>query len=197
MSIDGAAVAVGGLRMASGISFLVDPLRANRLWGSPESPRRHRPAVVAVDGIPRCVDRGIVAGRRCPGQENPRVVFPREREVPPRLRRGRCRRPARWRRSSSSDAAVPADHRSRRRGCRHRCRPVGCHPAAGGAERTDGECAQGSDVVTARGTRTRPVTLLVGPVFVRIAFSGEGVDQVGVQPMLGEHVPPPDLVECV
>lgn len=38
MSIDGAAVAVGGLRMASGISFLVDPLRANRLWGSPDRP---------------------------------------------------------------------------------------------------------------------------------------------------------------
>lgn len=38
MSIDGAAVAVGGLRMASGISFLVDPLRANKLWGSPDKP---------------------------------------------------------------------------------------------------------------------------------------------------------------
>ncbi len=38
MSIDGAAVAVGALRMASGISFLVDPLRANRLWGSPDRP---------------------------------------------------------------------------------------------------------------------------------------------------------------
>ncbi|MCV7433412.1 DUF4267 domain-containing protein [Mycolicibacterium bacteremicum] len=38
MSIDGAAVAAGGLRMASGISFLVDPLRANKLWGSPDKP---------------------------------------------------------------------------------------------------------------------------------------------------------------
>ncbi|MGW0160872.1 DUF4267 domain-containing protein [Mycobacterium sp. NPDC003323] len=38
MVIDGAAVAVGGIRMASGISFLVDPLRANKLWGSPDAP---------------------------------------------------------------------------------------------------------------------------------------------------------------
>src|ERR1700755_620652 len=38
MSIDRAAVAVGGIRLASGISFLVDPLRANRLWGDPDEP---------------------------------------------------------------------------------------------------------------------------------------------------------------
>lgn len=38
MSIDRAALAVGGIRLASGISFLVDPLRANRLWGDPEEP---------------------------------------------------------------------------------------------------------------------------------------------------------------
>lgn len=33
-------VVVGGLRCASGVSFLVDPLRANRMWGdsSPPSP---------------------------------------------------------------------------------------------------------------------------------------------------------------
>ncbi len=38
MSVDRAAFAVGGIRLASGISFLVDPLRANRLWGDPEKP---------------------------------------------------------------------------------------------------------------------------------------------------------------
>jgi hypothetical protein len=38
MSIDGAALAVGSIRLVSGISFLVDPLRANRLWGDPEEP---------------------------------------------------------------------------------------------------------------------------------------------------------------
>ena len=38
MSIDRAALAVGGIRLASGISFLLDPLRANRLWGDPVEP---------------------------------------------------------------------------------------------------------------------------------------------------------------
>ncbi|MCV7219907.1 DUF4267 domain-containing protein [Mycolicibacterium elephantis] len=38
MSINRAALIAGGIRLASGISFLVDPLRANRLWGDPEEP---------------------------------------------------------------------------------------------------------------------------------------------------------------
>ena len=31
-------VAIGGLRLASGVSFLVDPLKANRLWGDTSTP---------------------------------------------------------------------------------------------------------------------------------------------------------------
>jgi hypothetical protein len=38
MSIDRAALIAGSIRLASGISFLVDPLRANRLWGTPDQP---------------------------------------------------------------------------------------------------------------------------------------------------------------
>jgi hypothetical protein len=34
MSIDRAALVAGSIRMASGISFLVDPVRADRLWGT-------------------------------------------------------------------------------------------------------------------------------------------------------------------
>lgn len=34
MSIDRAALAAGSIRLASGISFLVDPTRADRLWGT-------------------------------------------------------------------------------------------------------------------------------------------------------------------
>jgi hypothetical protein len=34
MSIDRAALAAGTIRLASGISFLVDPARADRLWGT-------------------------------------------------------------------------------------------------------------------------------------------------------------------
>jgi hypothetical protein len=38
MSIDRFALTAGGVRLASGISFLVDPLRANRFWGDPDHP---------------------------------------------------------------------------------------------------------------------------------------------------------------
>jgi hypothetical protein len=38
MSMDRAALVAGGIRLASGISFLVDPLRANRWWGDPDEP---------------------------------------------------------------------------------------------------------------------------------------------------------------
>jgi hypothetical protein len=38
MPTDRAALVVGSIRLASGVSFLVDPLRANRLWGEPDDP---------------------------------------------------------------------------------------------------------------------------------------------------------------
>ncbi|MCX2715127.1 DUF4267 domain-containing protein [Mycolicibacterium sp. J2] len=38
MPIDRAALVAGGIRLASGVSFLVDPLRANRWWGEPNDP---------------------------------------------------------------------------------------------------------------------------------------------------------------
>lgn len=38
MTIDRAALIVGSIRLASGVSFLVSPLRANSLWGEPEDP---------------------------------------------------------------------------------------------------------------------------------------------------------------
>lgn len=38
MSLDRAALVVGGIRLASGISFLVDPLGANKLWGDSGEP---------------------------------------------------------------------------------------------------------------------------------------------------------------
>jgi hypothetical protein len=38
MAVDRAALVAGGIRLASGLSFLVDPLRANRLWGEPNDP---------------------------------------------------------------------------------------------------------------------------------------------------------------
>ena len=38
MSIDRAALAAGTIRLASGILFLIDPVRANRLWGDSDEP---------------------------------------------------------------------------------------------------------------------------------------------------------------
>lgn len=38
MPIDRVALAAGGIRLLSGVSFLVDPVRANRLWGDNEQP---------------------------------------------------------------------------------------------------------------------------------------------------------------
>lgn len=38
MPIDRVALVAGGIRLASGISFLIDPVRANRLWGDPDQP---------------------------------------------------------------------------------------------------------------------------------------------------------------
>ena len=36
--MDRVALAAGGIRLLSGVSFLIDPIRANRLWGDSEQP---------------------------------------------------------------------------------------------------------------------------------------------------------------
>jgi hypothetical protein len=38
MPVDRPALAAGAIRLASGVSFLVVPLRANRFWGDPDEP---------------------------------------------------------------------------------------------------------------------------------------------------------------
>lgn len=38
MVMDRAALVAGSIRLASGVAFLVDPLRANRIWGEPDDP---------------------------------------------------------------------------------------------------------------------------------------------------------------
>jgi len=38
VAIDRLALAAGCIRLASGVSFLIDPVRANRLWGDPDEP---------------------------------------------------------------------------------------------------------------------------------------------------------------
>lgn len=39
MAIDRAGLVAGSIRLVSGISFLVDPVRANKLWGSSDVPQ--------------------------------------------------------------------------------------------------------------------------------------------------------------
>jgi peroxiredoxin len=48
MSIDRAALAAGSIRLASGISFLVDRCRANRLWGDQDEPAPTATAVAVL-----------------------------------------------------------------------------------------------------------------------------------------------------
>lgn len=36
MSIDRAALVAGSIRLASGMSFLIDPVKSNKLWGDPD-----------------------------------------------------------------------------------------------------------------------------------------------------------------
>ena len=36
--MDRAALVAGSIRLASGVQFLVDPMRANKLWGEPDDP---------------------------------------------------------------------------------------------------------------------------------------------------------------
>ncbi|MBI3217555.1 MAG: DUF4267 domain-containing protein [Mycobacterium sp.] len=38
MPMDRAALVAGSIRLASGVQFLVDPMRANKLWGEPDDP---------------------------------------------------------------------------------------------------------------------------------------------------------------
>ena len=42
-------LAAGCIRLASGISFLVDPVRANRLWGDPDEPVATARLLCALD----------------------------------------------------------------------------------------------------------------------------------------------------
>ena len=86
MSVDRAALAVGGIRLASGISFLVDPLRANRLWGDPDEPPPTALLLLHSMGYRDALIGGLLISAALRGKQHPRLV--------PRLWRGRRRGPA-------------------------------------------------------------------------------------------------------
>jgi hypothetical protein len=69
MSIDRAALAAGGIRLVSGISFLVDPVRANRLWGDPEEPTPTARLLLRSMGYRDALIGGLLAAAALRGRD--------------------------------------------------------------------------------------------------------------------------------
>ena len=65
MAIDRFALAAGGIRLASGVAFLVDPLRANRFWGDPDKPTPTTQLLLRSMGYRDALIGGLLARRRC------------------------------------------------------------------------------------------------------------------------------------
>jgi uncharacterized protein DUF4267 len=75
MSVDRPALIAGGIRLASGISFLVDPLRANRRWGDPEEPAPTARLLLRSMGYRDALIGGMLVSAAVRGQDT-RGWFP-------------------------------------------------------------------------------------------------------------------------
>jgi hypothetical protein len=69
MSIDRAALAAGSIRLLSGISFLVDPVRANRLWGDPDQPTATARLLLRSMGYRDALIGGLLAAAALRGKD--------------------------------------------------------------------------------------------------------------------------------
>jgi hypothetical protein len=69
MSIDRAALAAGSIRLPSGISFLVDPLRANRFWGDPDEPAPTARLLLRSMGYRDALIGGLLVSAALRGQD--------------------------------------------------------------------------------------------------------------------------------
>ena len=69
MSIDRAALAAGSIRLASGISFLVDPLRANRFWGDSDEPASTTRVLLRSMGYRDALIGGLLVTAALRGQD--------------------------------------------------------------------------------------------------------------------------------
>ncbi len=87
MSIDRAALAVGGIRLASGISFLVDPLRANRLWGDPDEPAPTAQLLLRSMGYRDALIGGLLMSAALRGRNTRGWFLASDRPPPPPLQR--------------------------------------------------------------------------------------------------------------
>src|SRR3954470_17986214 len=119
MPIDRAALAAGSIRLASGISFLVDPVRANRLWGDPDEPAPTARLLLRSMGYRDALIGGLLAVAALRGRS----------------------RPARRDERAPRDEALTAADRPRRRGRRYRRRALGCDAAKPEASRAIGRPA--------------------------------------------------------
>ena len=71
------AVSADAIRLASGVSFLVAPEAANRLWGDDEDSGPDREPAAPLDGLPRRAHRRAAALVGAAGQPPHRGLVPR------------------------------------------------------------------------------------------------------------------------
>jgi hypothetical protein len=69
MSVDRAGLLVGCIRLASGVSFLVDPVRANRLWGDPDEPKGSTLLLLHSMGYRDALIGGLLAAAALRGRD--------------------------------------------------------------------------------------------------------------------------------
>ena len=69
MSIDRAALVAGSIRLASGVQFLVDPLRANKLWGDQSKPVPSHQLLLRSMGYRDALIGGLLAAAALRGRD--------------------------------------------------------------------------------------------------------------------------------
>ena len=69
MAIDRAAFLAGSIRLASGVSFLIDPVRANRLWGDPDEPAPTARLLLRSMGYRDALIGGLLTAAALRGQD--------------------------------------------------------------------------------------------------------------------------------
>ena len=69
MPIDRAGLIAGGIRLASGVSFLVDPVRANRLWGDTAEPAPTARLLLRSMGYRDALIGGLLAAAALRGRD--------------------------------------------------------------------------------------------------------------------------------
>ncbi len=69
MSIDRAGLVVGSIRLASGIQFLVDPVRADRLWGTRDEAKGQARLLLRSMGYRDALIGGLLAAAALRGRD--------------------------------------------------------------------------------------------------------------------------------